>query len=475
MKKGSIHFSSPISRRTLLRTAGGATLALPLFESLVAPEARAQNAMYPKRLCILFTPNGSVPANYFGSGNTSTFTPGSIFDPLMTHKDDILILDRLDMQAAQTSQGDAHGVGMGCMLTGKNLQTGEMFGAGMGGPGSGWADNISIDQVVAQTVGMSTKLRSLELAGKRFQGNVWSRMSYTGPAVPVNPLDNPQVAFDTVFKDVGMSGSPEMDRRIARRRSVLDNAVGELATLRGRLGVEDRVKLDTHTAALEDIESRLNTMSSTTCTVPTRPTVMASPPVMANSTGMEVINAADDVDFPKAIAADLDIIAGAFACDVTRVASLIFCPSRSDVVMSWVNYNGAAFRESHHEVSHYTTPTEKERDAKLTRMNQWYAEQISSFVTKLKSVPEGDGTLFDNTLIVWVNELGEGPPHSHTRIPFSIIGACQGHFRTGRYVSFPAGTYHNDLLVSIAQAMGVEITTFGDTRFSKGPLTGLTA
>lgn len=469
MKKGSIHFSSPVSRRTLLRAAGGATLALPLFESLVAPEARAQNVAYPKRLCVLFTPNGTVPGNYFGSGNTSTFAPGSIFDPLMSHKNDIIILDRLDMKAAQTSYGDAHGVGMGCMLTGKGLQKGEQFGAGMGGPGSGWADNISIDQLIAETVGASTQLRSLELAGKRFDGNVWSRMSYTGAAVPVNPLDNPQVAFDTVFENVGMGSSPEMDRLVARRRSVLDNTIAELQALQGKLGAEDRVKLGTHLASVEDIESRLGTMAGGDCTPPMRPAVGASPPVMANSTGMETINAANDKDFPVAIAADLDIIAGAFACDVTRVASLMFCPSRSDVVMSWLN-----FTESHHQVSHYTQPTENDRDNKLTRMNQWYTEQISNFVTKLKSIPEGDGTLFDNTLIVWVNELGEGPPHSHTRIPCSIIGSCQGYFRTGRYVSFQ-GKSMNDLLVSVAQAMGVNITTFGDPNLCQGPLAGLTA
>ncbi len=468
MKKGSIHFSSPISRRTLLRTAGGATLALPLFESLVAPEARAQNAALPKRLCILFTPNGTVPGNYFGSGNTSTFTPGSIFDPLAAHKNDIIIVDRLDMKAAQTSYGDAHGVGMGCLLTGKKLQMGEQFGAGMGGPGSGWADGISIDQVIAKTVGTSTPLGSFELAGKRFEGNVWSRMSYSGPAVPVDPYDNPQVAFDTVFKGVGMGGSPEMARLIARRRSVLDNAVGELNALETQLGMEDRVKLQTHIASLEDLESRLGTMSGD-CTLPARPTVGASPPVVANSTGMETINAANDTDFPIAIAADLDMIAAAFACDITRVASLVFCPSRSDVVMKWLN-----FSESHHQVSHYTQPTENDRDNKLTRMNQWYAEQISNFVTKLKSIPEGDGTLFDSTLILWVNELGEGPPHSHTRIPFSIIGSCQGYFRTGRYMSFQ-GKAQNDLFVSVAQAMGVDITTFGDPAFCTGPLAGLTA
>jgi hypothetical protein len=482
--KNGVKFSPPaVSRRVMLRGACGTALALPLLDSLVAPEARAANAPYPKRLVILFTPNGTVPSNFFGSGNTNTFEPGSILQPLVDagHKDDLIVVDGLDEVAAQAAYGDAHGVGMGCLLTGKKLQTGEMFVAGMGGPGSGWPDNISIDQVVAKAVGTTTQLGSLELAGKRAPGNIWTRMSYSGPAEPIAPQEDPQRAFDRVFANVGDGGmEPDaMARLRARRKSVLDNAIGELDGLMLRVSADDKKKLETHANTLRDMESRLDNMTPTEtgCTIPTRPTVSASPEVIKNNSGMETINASNDTTFPEIIGAQLDNIVGALACDVTRVASLLFCPSRSDVVMSWLNYGGQPFREAHHEVSHFGDG-EKESQNKLTVMNQWYATQIAGFISKLKAIPEGDGTLFSNTVILWVNELGIGNTHSHTRLPFLIAGSAGGHFRTGRYVTNPGRTPHNNLLVSIANAMGVEPgagNIFGDPQFCTGPLPGLTA
>lgn len=472
MKKGPITFSSPVSRRVLLRGASGAALALPLLDSLIAKEARAQAAPLPKRLAIFFSPNGTIPENYFGSGSGATFTLGSIMTPLAVHKNDLIVLDHIDMTAASQSQGDAHGVGMGCLLTGKKVQTGSMFVAGMGGPGSGWPDNISIDQQVAQTVGTTTQLASLELAGKRFAGNIWSRMSYKGPANPVAPEDDPQRAFDRLFGTIGQDTSVAT-RLNARRKSVLDNVLSELTALSGKVGADDRVKLEEHASTLRDMEMRIANISTATstagkCMPPARPTVTASPEVTANSSGMETINASNDKTFPDIIAAHLGLMAGAFACDITRVATLIMSPSRSDVVLSWLG-----FTESHHQVSHYGD-AENDSKAKLTTMNQWYAQQIANFITKLKSIPEGSGTLFDNTLVVWVNELGIGNVHSHTRIPLMIAGSAGGYFKTGKYVSYPNGTPVNNLLVSIAQAMGVNLTTFGDPAVSKGPLTGIT-
>ena len=228
MKRGTVEFQSPVSRRVFLRGAGGA-LALPLFNDLIAPEARAQGmtAPYPKRLIVLFSPNGTIPENYFGPGATTTFTLGSIMTPLTPHKSNLLVLDGIDMKAAAASAGDAHGVGMGCMLTGKKLQAGSQFVAGMGGPGSGWPDNISLDQLVAKTVGANTPLPSIELAGKRFAGNIWSRMSYSGPAAPVSPQEDPQRAFDTVF-GTAPPGAAAAAKLALRRKSVLDNALGEL-------------------------------------------------------------------------------------------------------------------------------------------------------------------------------------------------------------------------------------------------------
>lgn len=488
IKKGSVTYTSPVSRRVFLRGAGGAALSLPLFNDLVSREARAQSttAAFPKRLLIVFTPNGSVASNYFGAGNTDSLALGSIMDPLAPHKNDLLVLDNLDMQAASASTGDAHGVGMGCMLTGKKLQSGELFGAGMGGAGSGWADNISIDQLIAATVGTKTPLGSLELAGKRFAGNVWSRISYKGAANPVAPEEDPQRAFDRVFANTGSgANSAAIMRLAARRKSVLDNSIAELTSLSPKLSAADRLKLDQHTSTLRDLELRIANMAMTgtmasQCKPPTRPTVMASPEVIANSTGMEKIVASNDKTFPDIIKAQMDTMVGAFACDITRVGSIIMAPSRSDVVLSWLKFNGAAMTESHHEISHYQD-TEKDAPAKLTLINQWYAQQIADMVAKMKAIPEGSGTMFDSTLIAWVNELGIGISHSHTRIPLAFIGSCQGYFKTGRYMKLAKGTSMNSYLVSMANAMGVTPAVngmnniFGDPNFCKGPLTGLTA
>lgn len=483
--KKPISFSAPISRRVVLRGAGGAALSLPLFNDLISRQARAQTATpaYPKRLVVIFTPNGTVPENYFGSGDTTTFTPGSIFSPLTTaHKNDILVLDGIDMSCANEPgiNGDAHGLGMGCMLTGKRLQSGELFKAGMGGPGSGWADNESIDQLIARTVGTMTKFSSLEVAGKRYAGNLWSRMSYKGAAQPVAPEDEPLRAFDRLFGAgaTGGTSTTAQQRLLSRRKSVLDNVTAELKALSAKLGTDDRTKLQQHEATIAALQKRLmmsTTMPGTMTPAMCTPMLMKPPAdmqlgsVMANDSGMQTINAAIDKNFPDIVTNFFDIIASALACDLTRVASFIVAPSRSDVVMQWDPLN---YREAHHEVSHFGD-AERDSKAKLTRMNQWYAEQIAKFIAKLKAIPEGNGTLFSNTIIFWTNELGIGNSHSHTRIPYAILGGG-GVFKTGRYVKFNR-VPHNRLLLSIAQAMGVNVTEFGDKKYcTDGPLTGLT-
>jgi hypothetical protein len=292
-------------------------------------------------------------------------------------------------------------------------------------------------------------------------------------------MEDPQAAFDRVFKPLGDGDMTATNRLVARRRSVLDNAVRELDALNTRVSADDREKLAIHVATLRDLQMRLTTTPPATCSSsPMRPTVAASPEVIKNPSGMEVINANNDRTFPQIITAQLDILAGALACDVTRVASLVFCPSRSDVVMTWLDdpTKNAKFSESHHEVSHYGTDASS--SSKLTAMNQWYATQIAGFVSKLKSIPEGTGTLFSNTLVVWINELGIGNSHSHTRLPLAIIGSGGGYFRTGRTVRFSTTQPHNNLLVSIANAMGVQLPNgnkFGDAAYCTGPLAGLTA
>ncbi len=472
-RSASLSRSRLIPRRHLLRGLGGATLALPLLESLLPRgEAKAAASDSRKRLVVFFTPNGSLPAGFFGPGDPNNLMLGDILTPLAPHKNDLIIVDHLDNLASMQASGDPHGVGIGCMITGQKLLTGAQA---QGMSSGGWAAGISLDQHVANEVGKTTKLRSLELIGKSISGSVFSRMSFAGSGQPVAPEPNPQQAFDRVFGSVGLDAGTQA-RQIALQKSVLDNVLEELTALGPRLSANDKVKLDAHAAALRDLETRLQTSVNAggACTLPTRPAVGAAPPIQydpyaAMDAGAEVINSANDVQFPDIIKSHFDIIAHAFSCDITRVASLMAAPSRSDVVMSWLGLTNA-----HHEASHMS---DAQGAPILTKVNSWYAQQLADFITTLKSIKEGAGTVFDNTVILWCNELAVGNVHSHVRVPFLLAGSAGGYFKTGRYVSFPSGTPHNNLLASVALSMGATLTDnkFGDPNFCTGPLPGLTA
>jgi len=461
-----------LSRRHVLRGLGGATLSLPFLESLATrSEARAANATSPKRLFVYFTPNGTIPSAFFGPGDPSNLRLGDILAPLAPHQTDLLVLDNIDNRVSMQASGDPHGVGIGCMLSGQKLLTGAQA---QGMSSGGWAAGISLDQHVASQIGQTTKLRSLELIGKSISGSIFSRMSFAGAGQPVAPEPSPQQAFARVFGSLDLGASAQA-RQVALRKSVLDNVLGELTALGPKLSANDKVKVDAHVAALRDLEMRLQSTVNTggSCSAPMRPTVSDPAPVnydpyAANCAGAEVINSKNDVQFPDVLKSHFDIVAHAFACDITRVASLMAAPSRSDVVMSWLGLTTA-----HHEASHMG---DAQGAPILTKIDAWYAQQLADFITALKAIPEGNGTVFDNTLILWCNELAVGNIHSHVRVPFLLAGSAGGYFKTGRYVSFPSGTSHNDLLASVALAMGATLTDnkFGDSSFCAGPLQGLT-
>ncbi|HEX3852151.1 MAG TPA: DUF1552 domain-containing protein [Polyangiaceae bacterium] len=462
----------PLSRRTVLRGIGGAALAMPLLNDVFkGGVAQAASAPFPKRLFLYFTPNGTLPADFFGPGGSS-LTLGNILAPLAPHKNDLLVLDNLDNVVSKNASGDPHGVGIGCLFTGQKLLTGAQA---QGMSSGGWAAGISIDQYVAAQIGKTTKLGSVELIGKSIAGSIFSRISFAGSDQPIAPEPDPQNAFDRMFGSL-TTPAGQQAQQLALRKSVLDNVLAELNTLSGRVSAADKLKIQAHAAALRDIETRLATTVTTggSCMVPMRPATTATPPVAydpyaAQNAGAEVINAANDTLFPSVIKSHFELVARAFACDITRVASLMAAPSRSDVVMSWLGLSTA-----HHEASHMS---DTQGAPYLTKINNWYAQQLSDFITTLKSIPEGNGTVFDNTLIVWGNELGIGNIHSHTRVPFLLAGSAGGYFKTGRYVSFPSGTFHNNLLASVALAMGVPLTNnvFGNPMYCTGPLPGLTA
>src|SRR6266404_5610506 len=212
-----------MSRRAVLRGAAGAALALPLLNDLSARQARAASASFPKRLFVYFTPNGTVPSAFFGPGNPNSLQLGDILKPLAPHLNDLLVLDNINNAASMAASGDPHGVGLGCLWSGRTLLTGAQA---QGMSSGGWTSGISVDQHVAATICQSTKLRSIDLTGKSIAGSVFSRMSFQGSAQPVAPEADPQRAFDAIFGNVNSDPQSQAQRQTLRK-SILDNVLGE--------------------------------------------------------------------------------------------------------------------------------------------------------------------------------------------------------------------------------------------------------
>jgi hypothetical protein len=467
--------SRRLSRRMFLRSSTGAALALPLLND-VGRFARGQTVTSPKRLVVIFTPNGTINQAWNSTGSGATFQLSEILTPLAAHKNDIVAIPNLDMAAALDGPGgDAHGLGIGCMLTGTELLAGNQFLAGMGGPGSGWPGGQSVDQYIAEKVGTTTKFRSLEFSIKRAAGTIWTRMSYRGAGQPVTPYDDPQVAFDAIFGDIGMDAAV-VARRQTLRRNVLDGVMGEFRTLSASLSGSDKRKVEAHLASISDIQSRLTVVAptATACVRPARPTISASQEVLRSADGMEIMNSAADTDVPQRQIVWRQLMVAALACDLTRVTSFIMAPSRSDIFLNWLNLPGVA--TSHHAYSHMDNTYGSASAQALVKINQWYAGQIANIITDMKATREGAGTMWDNTLLLWCNELGIGGSHSHTNVPFLLAGSAGGYIKTSQTLNIPVGTPHNSLLISLCNAMGLPDTVFGNPKHcTRGPLPGLKA
>jgi hypothetical protein len=436
------------SRRRFLRAAGGLSLALPLFDSL---GARAQTGTYPKRLVLMYNPNGTVLDAWWPASVVSEteFTLGEVLQPLERHKSRLLVLKGLELKVAKTGPGGPHQKGIGGLFTGAELQSGT-FVDGCGSL-AGWANGLSIDQEVANLIGRDTPLKSLELAVRAVEADVQSRIAYAGPGQPLPPLNDPLATYLRLFGGVSTGG--EAVAQAAHRRSVLGAVTEQMGLLQSKLGADDQHKLGQHLALVEDIERRLHmTTAVGGCTVP------AIPPDLADD---------DENDMPAIMQLQLDLLAVAFACDITRVASLQISTALNRIRFPWIGSMGSG-----HTLSH-AGPSNAEARVELVLRAKWHAEQLAYLLDRLAEIPEGDGTVLDNTLVVWGNEVSQGNTHAHTDMPILVAGSAGGALRTGRYLEYP-GASHSDLLVSVLNAMGVETTTFGRPEYCTGPLPGLT-
>jgi hypothetical protein len=435
-----------ISRRTVLRGAG-VSIALPWLQAMGEKASNAQAGGAPKRAIFMFSPNGYIQERWVPTGTEESFAfpADGTLKALEPHIKDIVILDGVSNLAANSGPGDGHERGMGSMLTGTQLSgTGGKVGLGGG---------ISVDQEIVSKLMPPTKVPSLELGVQsRLAGTVWGYSSYKSSASGLPPENSPAKVFTRLFADFSGGGGPSTPdtgalQAAIDRKSVLDGAMRNFTALNAKLGAEDRAKLDNHLNAIRELEKRLSTTSGSG---------------MASAMCAKPAAATDGADFGAVGKQQMDLLAMAIACDLTRV-----------VTLQWSNSFGDARPLPDITTGHHTLSHDSNKKVELAKVDAFYAEQLAYLIGKLKAIPEGSGTALDNTVILWSNEVSKGWEHDHAAMPFILAGRAGGGLRTGRFLKYTGKVPHNNLLVSILNLMDVPATTFGNPMNCTGPLGGL--
>ncbi len=338
--------------------------------------------------------------------------------------------------------------GMGCLLTGIELFPGNIQG-GSDTP-AGWAKGISIDQEIKNFLQSRSETRtrhgSLEfgvLVPDR--ADTWTRMVYAGPNKPIAPIDDPYQMFGKLY---GRMKDQES------LKSIMDELKEDLKKVSSVVSTEDRQLLDEHTTFVREMEQELQDSRSRD--------VGHAVPKLERGVKHEAAN------IPKLSTMQIDLMVNSFAADFARVATLQYTNSVGDARMRWLDIT-----EGHHELSH-NPDSDKKSQEKLIKINKWYCEQMAYLVKRLTETPEpgGGGSLLDNTLVIWTNELGKGNSHTLNDIPFVLAGNGLD-FKMGRSLKYKS-VPHNRLWLALANGMGHHIEKFGNPNLcGGGVLTGL--
>jgi hypothetical protein len=272
--------------------------------------------------------------------------------------------------------------------------------------------------------------------------DTWTRMVYAGANKPVAPIDDPYLMFQKLY------GSMK-DKELLK--SVLDDLSEDIKKVKTQISKADQKLLDEHMSLVRDMETEIKSASKTN----------VGHKVPDITPGVR----RDNNNIPQISKLQIDLMVSAFLADSARVATLQYTNSVGQARFTWLG-----IQEGQHDLSH-EPDSNKEAQDKLTKINQWYCEQLAYLAKKLSETkePDGNGTLLDNTTIVWTNELGQGNSHTLENIPFVVVGGGLG-FKMGRSMKYDR-VPHNRLLMSIAHGFGHRIESFGNRDFcGAGPL-----
>jgi hypothetical protein len=413
---------------------GGAMVGLPLLDYFSKREARA--ADLPKRIVFITTPNGTDPAVHWPTGTQTDFTLGPILAPLEAYHARMMVLRGVDNRAATATGINGHTDSVRCMFTGRIAANFDNTDYTAGG-------GISVDQHIANDIGATTAFKSLEVLTDYIYAQGANYASFYGAGQPVPFEDEPDKLFDRVFADFQVpADDPVVVARRQDRQSVLHSVYDQYTALQPRLGAADRMRLEAHLAKVHDLEARILDTTTLNCEIPTAPA---------------------SCDSGCDSSAGLDVLVHALACDLTRVASVRLC--------FWDSYEFLGVTGSYHDDYLHFVTDNATAAATVQMVKNWQAQQVAAFVDRLVATPEGEGTIFDNTLVVWADEFCHGYAHAHNEVPYVLLCGSDRFFPMGRFIHYTDAVSNNQLWNALIAAMDAQgAGSFGDAQFDNTPL-----
>jgi len=427
-----------LSRRTFLHGVG-VTVALPFLESMVpAGTALAQTAAKGKtRFGAIYVPHGATMDKWTPAAEGSNFDLTEILQPLKPFTKQVNIISDLSHPQAYGggSATSNHNRSAATFLSGAHAEAGPKPHLG-----------ITMDQYAAQHIGQDTPLPSLELmiedatlsCGDGLSCAYRDTISWQNATSPLPMENNPQVVFEKLFGD----GNTDAERRARRQQAVslLDSVVGEVSSLQKRLPAVDRSRLDQYLGDIREVERRIQKASqesSTELTLPALPTGVPK-----------------DVEAHIRLMFDLQVLA--WQADITRVTTLLMAKELSNAV-----YPKSGVRDAFHILSHHSNL--RDNMDRFAVLNRYHVTQFTYLLDKLRSLPDGDGTLLDHSLILYGSAMSDGNQHNHGPLPVILAGGASGALKGGRHMRNAKDTTMSNLLLAMLDKLAIPTEKFGDS------------
>jgi len=437
-----------IPRRTFLKGLG-TVIALPMLEAMLPPAklfaagGTEAGTAFPRRMAFVYIPNGANMEDWTPKTVGADYELPYILQPLEPLRKDFQVISGLAHDKARP-----HGDGPG-----DHARASATFLTGCQARKTKGADikvGVSVDQIAAEKVGKYTRLPSLELscdkgriAGECDSGYSCAyqfNLSWKTESTPMPPEVDPRLVFDRLFSNgIAEETGESRAKRDLYNQSILDLVTEDASRLKSKLGYTDRHKLDEYLTAVRELEQRIQQAEK----------FVASQPDFVKPTGIPK-------QYEQHLGLMYDMMALAFQSDSTRVATFITAHDGDDRPYPFI---GVA--DGHHTLSHHQNDQAKKE--KIAKINHFHMEQFARFLTKLKSIKEGEGTLLDNCMIVYGGAIGDGNRHNHDNLPILLAGQGGGTLTPARHVKLGKETPMTNLYLSMLDRMGVAAQRVGDS------------